>query len=649
MNRLFVRQAKRRWIRARRVAARAAARLPFPALPWRRGRAIVELDAVRRRLELLLAAMYGRHIPIAIPERRRVGWVTRAWRAVTPFSEPESIAASDGESLRLPPSMAAASGYEPAIARYRLLAIEQAERVVRGTAATAASITNLLERDLFLLREGAAIDAAIARNVRNLTPALVAARAEALERRPVAEGLVGAERDVERLVKQVLNAEPSAPPETFGVSGSPEDSLAWARATAARLPPSDDRYRGVPPVGIWGRVLPPSGALAATAAEAAVDKSLMNNRLLNLVELSGAEPTGLARPTPADRGAEPEHPSPVAGMQEQQFGTPDEDDIGSTPQLADEVPGASGAAKADAIEPLTRDDVVYPEWDFEHQQYRRDSVIVRARPAPDATPEWATTMLQEHAALVRRVRERFERLRARRTRLPRQREGDELDLAACVRALVDARSGHTVDDRLYLAVRPARRELAICLLVDVSGSTDTFVTKTLQVIDVEKIALLLAAEAFEALGDRYAMLAFSGKGARAVHLKTIKSFSERNGATVRGRISALAPEANTRLGAAIRHATALLDAQTAGHRLLLILSDGKPNDVDSYQGQYGVEDSRQAINEARARDVFPFCLTVDHEESAYLKRIFGPAGYEILPRPDQLPRVLLHVVRSLLE
>jgi nitric oxide reductase NorD protein len=233
--------------------------------------------------------------------------------------------------------------------------------------------------------------------------------------------------------------------------------------------------------------------------------------------------------------------------------------------------------------------------------------------------------------------------------LPRQREGDELDLAAVVRALVDARSGHSVDDQLYIAVRPARREMAILLLVDVSGSTDTLVTNTLQVIDVEKIALLLAAEALDALGDRYAMYAFSGKGAGGVRVTTIKAFAERNGPSVRGRISALQPESNTRLGAAIRHATALLDGQSAGHRLLLILSDGRPNDVDTYQGPHGVEDSRQAINEARARDVYPFCLTVDREESEYLRRIFGPAGYAILPRPDHLPRVLLEVVRRLLE
>src|SRR6478752_1684885 len=121
MNRLFVRRARRQLIRARRTAARIAERLPLPALPWRRGRAILELDAVRRRLELLLAAMYGRHIPIAIPERRRESWLARTWRAVSPFSTEESVAASDGESLRLPPSMDASPGAIEAIARYRLL------------------------------------------------------------------------------------------------------------------------------------------------------------------------------------------------------------------------------------------------------------------------------------------------------------------------------------------------------------------------------------------------------------------------------------------------------------------------------------------------------------------------------------------------
>jgi nitric oxide reductase NorD protein len=616
----------------------------------RRERQPLELTAVRRRLELLLTAMYGRHIPITPPVVKRKGWWARAWRSVSPFHEPEAVPASDGEALRLPAEMDAALGDDVAIARFRLLAIEQAERVLRGTAVVAAETADDLERDLFLLRESAVVDEGIARGMRNVAPMLAAARAEALARRPVLEGLAGAEQRVEQLVRQLLAAPAEAPPEVLGTGVTARDSLTWARETAARLRAASERYRGVPPVALWGKVLPPTpNAVAATGAEG---ESLLSQRIFNLVELPGVEPSGRKRePVAAEQGQQPSAPMPTRGDVEQPRGTIDESPTGDRPQPLEEwdVGGEIGAAAGSAeAEPLTRDDVLYPEWDHASSSYRRDTVIVRARPASEATPGWATATLQEHASLVRHVRDRFERLRARRTRLPRQRDGEELDLAAVVRALVDARSGHSVDDQLYMAVRPARREMAILLLVDVSGSTDTFVTSSLQVIDVEKIALLLAAEALDALGDRYAMYAFSGKGASGVRVTTIKGFAERNGPSVRGRISALKPEANTRLGAAIRHATALLDAQSTGHRLLLILSDGRPNDVDGYQGPYGIEDSRQAINEARARDVYPFCLTVDREESEYLKRIFGPAGYAILSQPTQLPKALVEVVRQLL-
>jgi nitric oxide reductase NorD protein len=643
-------RVRRRLIRARRVLSRFADRLPPLPFTRRRPPQPLELTAVRRRLELLLTAMYGRHIPIAAPPTaRRGGWWSRAWRSVSLFQQPDVVAASDGEALRLPPEMDALQGDEAAIARYRLLAIEQAERVLRGTAVIAAEASDDLERDLFLLRESASIDAAIARSMRNVAPTLAAARAEALARRPMLEGFSGAERDVEKLVRQLLGADPQVPPAGIGVAESARQSLAWARETAARLR-RGERYRALPPVALWGRVLPPTpNAVAALDIET---DSLLSQRIFNLVELPGVEPSGRMRENaPAEGGEQPPAPLSQRADQEQPRGAIDDTSSGDSPQTLDEwdVGGEIGAGAAGETEPLTQDDVLYAEWDYATNSYRRDAVIVRARPAPEAAPTWATATLQAHASLVRQVRERFERLRARRTRLPRQRDGDELDLAAVVRALVDARSGHSVDDQLYVAVRPARRGMAILLLVDVSGSTDTFVTTSLQVIDVEKIALLLAAEALDALGDRYGIYAFSGKGASSVRVTTIKGFADRNGPSVRGRISALKPEANTRLGAAIRHATALLDAQSAGHRLLLMLSDGQPNDVDSYQGQYGVEDSRQAINEARARDVYPFCLTVDRQDSDYLKRIFGPAGYAILPKPEHLPRVLLEVVKRLLE
>jgi nitric oxide reductase NorD protein len=168
------------------------------------------------------------------------------------------------------------------------------------------------------------------------------------------------------------------------------------------------------------------------------------------------------------------------------------------------------------------------------------------------------------------------------------------------------------------------------------------------VVDVERVAALLAAAAFDALGDRYAILAFSGLGAHNVRAATLKAFGERDGDRVRRRVSAVAPAGNTRLGAAVRHAAALLAREDAGHRLLIVLSDGRPNDMDRYQGPYAVEDARRAVLEARAGGVRPFCLTVDKEGPEYLARIFGPNGFTMVRHPDHVPAALLSLVRQLI-
>jgi nitric oxide reductase NorD protein len=162
------------------------------------------------------------------------------------------------------------------------------------------------------------------------------------------------------------------------------------------------------------------------------------------------------------------------------------------------------------------------------------------------------------------------------------------------------------------------------------------------------MTLLLASEALDELGDPYAVLAFSSSGRHDVQVDAVKTFADHDAGAVRRRISALASARNTRLGAAVRHATAVLNAQTAERRLLLLLSDGQPNDIFGYQGSYAVGDSRRAVLEARASGVHPFCLTVDREEQEYLPHLFGANGYRVLRDPGQLPAVLLQVVTQLL-
>lgn len=296
---------------------------------------------------------------------------------------------------------------------------------------------------------------------------------------------------------------------------------------------------------------------------------------------------------------------------------------------------------------------VYDEWDAYAHAYRPECVTVRTYPAPDGDETWARDILQSRRILVRRVRAEFERLRSRRERLFRQRDGDQLDIAACIEALTQMRMGRAPDDRLYILDRAGRRALAILILVDTSGSTRESVGDAVDggrpVIEIEKIALLLASEALDALGDQYAILTFAGQGASDVRVTTVKAFGEQGVITARSRIGAISPGGNTRMGAAIRHATSVLARQPVAHRLLLVLSDGKPNDTDRYYEHYGVEDTRSAVLEARASGVSPYCITVDaNEPEAYVSHIFGEAGHTILRRPDQLPAALLGAMKLML-
>jgi nitric oxide reductase NorD protein len=232
-------------------------------------------------------------------------------------------------------------------------------------------------------------------------------------------------------------------------------------------------------------------------------------------------------------------------------------------------------------------------------------------------------------------------------RLRKQLDGEEIDLDAYIDSRADFAAGRPPAQALYRTTRALRRDMAILLLVDVSGSTDAWLSAQRRVIDVEREALLLVCIALEGLHEPYAVQAFSGTGPDRVTLRDIKHFHERYGDEVARRIAALEPEHYTRAGAAIRHASANLMREPAKHRLLLLLSDGKPNDIDDYEGRYGVEDMRQAVTEARLQGIFPFCLTIDRQAAGYLPQVFGAHQYALLPKPELLPAVLLDWLKRL--
>jgi nitric oxide reductase NorD protein len=189
-------------------------------------------------------------------------------------------------------------------------------------------------------------------------------------------------------------------------------------------------------------------------------------------------------------------------------------------------------------------------------------------------------------------------------------------------------------------MKSGERDLACLLLADLSLSTDSWIDNQSRVIDVIRDSLLLFAESLAATGDRFAMYGFSSRKRDPIRYHQLKSFEERYTAQIRGRIAAITPGYYTRMGAAIRHSTTLLAREKAGRRLLLILTDGKPNDLDNYEGRYGIEDTRHAVLQARREGLQPFCVTIDEKGNDYLPYLFGSDGYVVIRRPSQLPREL---------
>ncbi len=251
------------------------------------------------------------------------------------------------------------------------------------------------------------------------------------------------------------------------------------------------------------------------------------------------------------------------------------------------------------------------------------------------------------APLAKRLRRQFEHLRNDRQWLRQQPQGSELDMQAWLDFHVERQHGQCAERGLFMEQRQTRRDLACLLLADVSMSTDAHLDDQHRVIEVINDSLLLFGETLSALGDEFALYGFSSLRRQQVRMLELKSFKQRYDDTTRGRIQALKPGYYTRMGAAIRQATALLGACKQRRKLLLLVTDGKPNDLDLYEGRYGVEDTREAVLEARRQGLLPFCITIDSQAGDYLPYMFGANGYTQIRQPQQLPLRLPQLYRQL--
>jgi nitric oxide reductase NorD protein len=323
-------------------------------------------------------------------------------------------------------------------------------------------------------------------------------------------------------------------------------------------------------------------------------------------------------------------------------------DLGRVPDVY--VSGAIAAAGNAAVTfrgpavpdgPSAEEFFVYDEWDFRRAGFRKGWCSLRELELPAGDPAAVARIVRAYRGPLQRIRRAFELMRTSERFVRRQRDGDEVDIDAVIEARSDLVAGRPASDRLFIRLVRDARDIAAVFLVDMSSSTEGWVNTAI------RESLVLLCEGLETLGDRYAVFGFSGMKRLGSQLFRVKLIDEPYGPAVKGRIAAIAPRDYTRMGPPIRHATRLLGASDAKVRLLVMLSDGRPEDYDEYKGDYAVEDTRHALIEAQSAGVHPFCITVDREAREYAAHLFGAVNYVVIDDPAKLPLRIPEIYRAL--
>lgn len=289
--------------------------------------------------------------------------------------------------------------------------------------------------------------------------------------------------------------------------------------------------------------------------------------------------------------------------------------------------------------------VEYPEWDHRENRLRDAWTLVHDRLARDGNE--ANRFSRPRTMARSMSLDTRARTLDRAIRLRRQHEGEALDLNAAIESRISWRAGISPDPRIFERPGKRRRHASILLLMDLSESTNDRVKGFTSVLDIEKQAADLLAQSIDTSYDRLAIHGFHSDGREKVHYLRIKEFGENYGDEQRALLMRQQGSLSTRMGAALRHAGERLRAEVAEKRILLLVTDGEPSDIDVVDAEYLVEDARHAVNSLHMKGITVFCLTLDKEGGRYMKTIFGVRNYMIvdnaLSLPAQLTRALTQI------
>nr|WP_090338901.1 VWA domain-containing protein [Mycolicibacterium malmesburyense]CRL66927.1 nitric oxide reductase activation protein [Mycolicibacterium malmesburyense] len=541
-----------------------------------------------KRLALLASALAGRTLAVAPAAPGEAAWTD----GVTVFVDPSASAPRQLESVTVQASLLASGGLEADVVRKLVRRPALARRYLAVEGQRALSVND------DLLPSG----------VRSLLDCDLAARADC------AAGslkVAGEHRDI------------ADPPAGFGVIKA--QKLLATRAAAAQVEPAGGH---IPRRGS-------NGDLAELDDDDDVDGDDVIDPFSSPVGGGGALGKLLKRMTKSVRklssGGTPGADTPTHRSRRGFRGT------GAV------TSSAAGAVDAEGFDSSGKEGRTYPEWDFQRRCYR---------------PDWCTVLeieppIEEGQTLARpdvhALRRPLTRLGIGLDRCHRQTQGDDIDVDAAVEARVETLAGSTPDEAVYLDNLRRRRDLAVLVLLDISGSAGEAGTFGQTVHEQQRAAAAALTIALHELGDRVALYAFQSQGRAAVNLMPVKRFDERLDATVTRRLGSLKAGAYSRLGAAVRHGTAVMTEKAGtSRRLLVVLSDGLAYD-HGYERVYGAADVRKALGEARREGIGCLCLTIGAAtDSGELARVFGSAAHASIPKPAQLADVIGPLFRSAL-
>ncbi|WP_312010868.1 MULTISPECIES: VWA domain-containing protein [unclassified Bradyrhizobium] len=280
----------------------------------------------------------------------------------------------------------------------------------------------------------------------------------------------------------------------------------------------------------------------------------------------------------------------------------------------------------------------YPEWDREHRIERAEWTVVREVPARAGDPRRIEDALDQADVLRNRIGRLMRGVRIGRTiRLNRQHDGHDLDLDAVLDAGIALRTGREPDPRVFRSSTSMHRDLAALLLIDISESTRDRLASGATILDVERLAVSVLAEAMDRLGDPFSLLAFASNGREDVKMTTVKSFDEAYDRTCRARLAGLKSGLSTRLGTALRHAGHVIGRETSARKLVIVLTDGEPSDIDVSDPLDLVEDARRAAVGLHAAGIDAYGVVLGHPGIQATSRIFGRGNTMMVHRIEDLP------------